>query len=200
VPLPVAAQAESASKCGGIVEKACVENKTTCIDGHTPANRLRLAAFATCDDISAAARTQDRGQLVFHTRPCNGVKYNYAGRSASGSCWHHDKDNDKVAVDATLTLDNAPVLIDGLERVSAFVQPGSRINVVRFAGSADTFARNHNHSGGFVALETGGGVIMRYACVARPTGVHSASIADSSSSRAGAPSFLRNGSERHLLL
>ncbi len=46
-----------------------------------------------------------------------------------------------MAVDATLTLDNAPVLIDGLEHVSAFEQPDSEINVVRFAGSADSFAR-----------------------------------------------------------
>ena len=71
---------------------------------------------------------------------------------------YHDKDNDKVAADATFTLDNAPVLIDGLEHVSAFVQPGSRINVVRFAGRhfCTRFQQNHNHPGGFVALETGG--------------------------------------------
>jgi len=32
---------------------------------------------------------------------------------------YHDNDNDKVAVEATLTLDNAAVLIDDLEDVLA---------------------------------------------------------------------------------
>ena len=78
--IPVATQAERAGQCGGIVEKACVENKTACVDGHAPAGRVRPAAFETCGGATVVQAQWHAHKIEVHgffTRvPTSGLNNN----------------------------------------------------------------------------------------------------------------------------
>ena len=160
MPLPIAAQTESASKCGRIVEKACVDNKTTCIDGHAPANRLRTAVFATF----ALAQAQQHAHKIevnwfsthvpamgSNTIMRDGVRVEVAGTMIKTTIkWRWMPHSRLIMHRCSLMVSNACLLLCSLA-------VGSTWCVLQAVQTLlHAINKNHNHTGGFVALETGG--------------------------------------------